>query len=250
MTEAATAASGSSLIYELNGIAKRRSAGNATFELQVDRLVVRAGDKIALTGRSGSGKSTLLDILALILRPDSCSKFMFHADEGGQDIEGFWQGRKESALATIRRRHIGYVLQTGGLFPFLTIADNIGLSRRLLGLPEGGSVRRLAEQLGLTAHLSKRPGELSVGERQRVAVARALAHDPQIVIADEPTASLDPPTADIVMGLFMQQVENRGIATIVASHEWRRMEALGLIPLHQSIAVDADTNTVRAVFAQ
>ena len=239
------------LIYELNGIEKRRSAGDATFELRVDKLAIRAGDKIALTGRSGSGKSTLLDILALVLCPDRCAKFVFHgARDDRKDVDAVWRRRDEAALAHLRRRHIGYVLQTGGLFPFLTVADNIGLPRRLLGLSDQQCVRRLADQLGLTAHLAKRPGELSVGERQRVAVARALAHDPQVVIADEPTASLDPPTADAVMNLFMQQVQERGIAAIVASHEWQRVEALGLTPLRQSITVDAAANTVRTTFAQ
>ncbi len=237
-------------IYELEGVEKRRTAGDTTFELWVERLAIRPGDKIALTSRSGSGKSTLLDMLALILRPDRSDKFVFHTGDGETDIGDRWEHRNGSSLDGLRRRHIGYVLQTGGLFPYLSVADNIGLPRRLLGRPDRDCVQRLADQLGLTPHLAKLPGELSVGERQRVAVARALAHDPDVVIADEPTASLDPPTADTVMSLFMQQVDERGIATIVASHEWQRVEAMGLTPLQHSIRVDVATGTVRAVFAQ
>ncbi|MGH8562759.1 MAG: ATP-binding cassette domain-containing protein [Gammaproteobacteria bacterium] len=99
------------------------------------------------------------------------------------------------------------MLQTGGFLPYLTVGENIGLSRRLLGLPADGTVEHLARILGVERHLSKLPAFLSAGERQHVAVARALAHRPSIVIADEPTVSLDPITARRVLAAVMDLVK-------------------------------------------
>jgi hypothetical protein len=114
---------------------------------------------------------------------------------------------------------MGYVLQTGGLFPFLSVRDNIGLTRQGLGLPVKDAVEMVAKRLDIGRHLEKLPGQLSVGERQRVAIARAMAHEPSVVIADEPTASLDPINAEEIMGMFTSLVDEyhvkRGFETII-----------------------------------
>lgn len=222
---------GTTPLVSIRGLSKIRQAAGASFTLSVETLDIRRGDKIALIGSSGSGKSTLLDVLALILKPDRCEYFV--VDPGVSeplDVAATWRGRAEAPLVRVRRRHLGYVMQTGGLLPFLTVAENIGLPRRLLGLPLDGTVEALADQVGLRRHLAKRPSALSVGERQRVAVARALAHDPELVIADEPTASLDPITGEAVMRLFVDLVDARGAAAVIASHDWDRVERLGLMP--------------------
>jgi putative ABC transport system ATP-binding protein len=144
------------------------------------------------------------------------------------------------------------VPQTGGLFAFLRVRDNIALPRRLLGMKDDGTVEHLAERLGVADQLLKKPSALSVGQRQRVAIARALAHGPALVLADEPTASVDPATADTVMALLLEQAAQNGAAVIVASHDWVRIKQLGLPRLHPRIErhVKGDTTLVRSIFDQ
>jgi putative ABC transport system ATP-binding protein len=119
-------------------------------------------------------------------------------------------------------------MQTGGLLPYLTVRENINLSRRLLDMHDDGLVEELTKDLGIKQHLDKLPHKLSVGERQRVAIGRALAHRPSIVIADEPTASLDPIAAERIMSLFIELVDELHITVILASHAWRHINRLGL----------------------
>jgi len=217
---------GSGEVFRLVEVVKRWD-GAPGFELTVPRLSIRRGEKIALVGYSGCGKSTLLDLLAMILEPDGAAEFVFQGSDGQPlDVGAAWRRGDIDGLARARMRRIGYVLQTGGLLPFLRIGDNIALSRRGLGLPDDGAVESAAEKLGIARHLKKYPGQLSVGERQRAAIARAMAHRPAVVIADEPTASLDPINAGEIMGLFTGLAEEKGVTLIVATHEWDRVEAL------------------------
>ncbi len=202
--------------------------GEADFILTVAKLVIRPAEKIAFVGFSGCGKSTLLDLLALILRPDEAGCFKFGAGPGEPlDVDRCWKENDQNRLAARRMQRIGYVLQTGGLLPFLSVEENIGLSRRAMGLEDEGRVTNLAKRLGIDRHLKKLPAQLSVGERQRVAIARAMAHDPAVVMADEPTASLDPINAEKIMRLFTELAEEHRTTLIVATHEWDRVAELG-----------------------
>lgn len=216
-------------IYSLEQVRKDWQSAGARFRLSIPSLTIARGEKIALVGDSGSGKSTLLDLLALILRPNEARAFAF-APNGGAPIEiaEAWASGRTDALVALRARHIGYVLQTGGLLPYLSVRDNIGLPRRVLGLVDDGTVERLAERLGLTRHLAKRPGALSIGERQRVAVARALAHQPALAVADEPTASVDPVNARRILDLFLEVVDEFGVTAILATHDAGVVDALKL----------------------
>ena len=181
-------------VYLMHDVIKVREAKGVAFQLRVPSLRIDQGEQIALIGESGSGKSTLLDMLAFILQPSAAGAFRFRPgdDEYPVDVEDCWQNKKLNRLGDLRKRHIGYVMQTGGLLPYLTVRQNIGLSRNVLGQKRDGTVGHLAEALRINNQLKKLPADLSTGERQRVAIARALAHRPAIVIADEPPASLDP----------------------------------------------------------
>jgi putative ABC transport system ATP-binding protein len=226
-----TAASGERvLIYHLRDVVKTREAEGVAFRLTVPSLQIAVGEKIALIGESGCGKSTLLDMLAFILKPTTSGAFRFRPERGAPplDIASFWARGRRNQLGDLRKERIGYVMQTGGLLPYLSVRDNIELSRRLLGLPDDNTVEELTRHLAIRQHLDKQPGQLSTGERQRVAIGRALAHRPSIVIADEPTASLDPIAAEKIMGLLIDLVEEMHITVIVASHAWRHINKLGL----------------------
>ncbi|MFC1684897.1 ABC transporter ATP-binding protein [Pseudomonadota bacterium] len=216
-------------VFHLRNLTKSWKAQDGEFQLSVPQLDVHAGDQIAVLGQSGCGKSTLLDILAMTLEPSSCDSFHFEpVGTANTDISKAWKDRDMDQLAGLRGRHIGYVLQTGGLLPFISVRENIELPRRLCELADDDRVEDLGQRLRISDQFDKLPAELSVGQRQRVAVARALAHEPTVVLADEPTASLDPHTAGEVMGLFVELAAQQGTTLLIASHDWERMADLGL----------------------
>ena len=227
---AAAGAAKHSAIYLLHDVVKNREAKGVAFRLRVPSLRIDRGEKIALIGESGSGKSTLLDMLAFILQPSAAGAFRFRPEEDADslDLDACWQSDNLNLLGEMRKRHIGYVMQTGGLLPYLSVHDNMNLSRSVLGLRRDGTVEHLAEMLGIANQLKKRPDALSTGERQRVAIGRALAHRPAIVVADEPTASLDPYAAQNVMSLFLGLADEFNSTVILASHAWHHIKELGL----------------------
>lgn len=216
-------------IYALRGVSKARHGAGTSFELSVPHLLIHRGEVLVIRGASGCGKSTLLDLLATTLRPDAAERFTFAPDDGVEaDLAALWRNGDSDGLTLLRGAHIGYVLQTGGLLPFLTVRENIALPGRLLGRRVDQSVDTLAERLGIARYLDNRPDTLSVGERQRVAIARALAHRPAVVLADEPTASVDPIAADTIFGVFVDTVERLGITAVIVSHDWDRIADAGL----------------------
>ncbi len=235
------------LVLRLSGTTRRRGAGADGFRLEVPSLVVRRGECVAITGPSGSGKSTLLDLLGLVLRPDAAETFQFSARSGSiADIARLWRDDDRDALAAIRAEGIGYVLQTGGLLPFLSAIDNISLSPALLGLDEeDGFVDRLTEALGINHLRAKKPQALSIGERQRVAIARALAHRPALLLADEPTAALDPGQAVRVIQLLLAIVQELDITAVVVSHDWELIKAFGLREVRAEVVPDANGSVTR-----
>ncbi|WP_338478974.1 ABC transporter ATP-binding protein [Pseudomonas trivialis] len=223
-------------MLNLCAVHKSRGVGSQRYSLVIPALALRAGEQVAIVGPSGCGKSTLLDLLALVLAPDQVGRFEFHQ----QDIGGLWRADRQSALAALRSRHLGYVLQTGGLLGFLDVRGNIALPRQLLGLEDDGSVARLAEQLGISDQMGKSPAALSVSQRQRVSCARALAHAPQLVLADEPTASLDPLNAERVMQALLDRAREQRAACVIATHDEPLARASGLPVRRISCRRDAD----------
>ena len=223
-----------SRVFTLKNVVKERLVGGVGFRLHVPEIEIKAEENIALVGHSGCGKSTLLDMLALILHPDKSDAFSLQpVGEKTCDIDKLWQRRRQSRLSQIRKRHIGYVLQSGGLLPYLTVRENIELPRRLLNLADDDSINSIARVLGIHRQLDKLPGLLSAGERQRAAFARALSHRPAILLADEPTASLDPITARKIMAVVMELIKGLKITLITASHDWAHVYKMDLRTLHQ-----------------
>jgi len=224
----------STIVYSLKNVVKQRLVENAGFRLQVPSIEIHAEENIALVGHSGCGKSTLMDMFALILHPDESDSFEINPADGKMDdIDNLWQRKQRNRLSQIRRQHIGYVMQSGGLLPYLTVRENIELPRRLLKLPNDDSIDSISRVLGIHRQLDKLPGLLSAGERQRVVFARALSHRPTILLADEPTAALDPITARKIMAVVMELIKGLKITLITASHDWAHVYKMDLRILKQ-----------------
>ena len=176
---------------------------------------IRAGEFVALLGPSGSGKSTMLQAIGLLE-----GGFGGHITIAGADASGL----DGDARTTLRRDHIGFVYQFHHLLPDFTAIENVVLPQLVAGKPQVDAEERaveLLEALGLGERLHHRPSQLSGGEQQRVAVARALANKPALVLADEPTGNLDEATADKVFGEFVRLVRSEGSAALVATHNER-----------------------------
>ena len=175
-------------------------------------LAIESGEYVALIGRSGSGKSTLLRIMGGLEPPDTgIVRF------AGAEITQM----RDEELAAFRRRSLGFVFQSFNLVETLTVAENIALPLHLNGRTHAQISARVTELLNaleIREHGERFPDTLSGGEQQRAAIARALAHRPQLVIADEPTGNLDEQTAATVMELLARECANHAASLIVATH--------------------------------
>lgn len=205
-------------MLSLKALSVIRGQGTARHEVHLPEMDLVAGDVQAVVGPSGCGKSTLLEAIGLLLTPATLEHFTLGAEH--TDLAALLHARHERALADIRARDLGFLLQNGGLLPFLSVRDNISLPRRLLGLPERSErVDHACDVLGLVSLLDKRPGALSIGERQRTAFVRAMAHEPRLLLADEPTAALDPQAGERLFGLIVALVQELEMAALVVSHD-------------------------------
>ena len=176
-------------------------------------LDLSAGQLLVIRGRSGSGKTTLLNLLGALDRPTSGTVTL-----GTLDLTA----TSEADLVDIRRERLGFVFQNFGLIPALSAAENIELPLRLAGMDATARADRVAELLeavGLTKHARQRPAELSGGQQQRVGIARAIAREPEILLADEPTGQLDSSTGASMMELIVSLVRTKGIAAVVTTHD-------------------------------
>lgn len=237
------------VVYSLKNVVKQRVIEDTGFRLCVSNIEIKAGESIAIVGHSGCGKSTLMDMLALILHPDETDQFEINPVDGKSlDINNLWRRNKRNQLAQIRKQHIGYVLQSGGLLPYLTVRENIELPRKLLKLPDDDSINSISRVLGIHRQLDKLPGLLSAGERQRAAFARALSHRPSILLADEPTSALDPITARKIMAVVMELIKGLKITLITASHDWAHVYKTDLRILHQEAGPVEDGRIYQSIF--
>lgn len=175
-------------------------------------LDLRAGEISVITGRSGGGKSTLLSLAGLLRKPIA----------GDVLIDGESTATmRERGRTQLRGKRIGIVYQNANLLPNLTALEQLEVVAHVLGTRKGASekARALLADLGVSGQAGSLPGQLSGGERQRVSIARALMAEPSILLADEPTAALDPELADQVSDLLAQVARDRGLATMIVTHD-------------------------------
>jgi putative ABC transport system ATP-binding protein len=196
--------------------------GERVSRIVVERLVLSGYQKWALTGPSGSGKTTALELLSLAMQPRKADAFTLSLP--GREIA--LPVGKDDAMRTarLRGRYFGYVLQSALLLPFLNVLENIRVTQDIAGRPDEGYIQALMKMLRLTKLGAAFPSDLSVGQRQRVCVARALAHRPAFVMADEPTSALDAVTADLCMTTLIAACKASNAALLVVTHDERLVE--------------------------
>lgn len=191
-----------SKIYHDSGVCALRSV----------ELTVRPGEYVSITGASGSGKSTLMHVLGLL---DTLTEGRYLLD--GEDVSRL----PPQALARLRSERVGFVFQRFQLLPGMTALENVALPLALQGMPRAARLERAAallKMVGLADRLEHRPGQLSGGQQQRVAIARAVVTKPSVVLADEPTAGLDPAAAEGVLDL-LGTVHRAGNTVILITHD-------------------------------
>ena len=184
-------------------------------------LTINKGDYLVIAGPSGSGKTTLLNLLGTLDKPTK-GKIYFE----GKDITG----RSKKELSDFRLHKFGFIFQAYNLIPVLSATENIEFSMMLLGVPE--KVRReralkLLDELGIKELADKRPNDMSGGQQQRVAAARAIINNPEVVLADEPTANLDSETGGNLLDLMKKMNEEKNITFIFSSHDKQVMDRAG-----------------------
>lgn len=196
-------------------------AGEEIHVLRGLDLELAEGEKLAIVGESGVGKSTLLHILGTLDRPTN-GQVIYR----GRDLASL----NEDSLSTIRNRAIGFVFQFHYLLPDFNALENVMLPALIQGWEWEKARReaaRLLEMVGLRDRISHRPGKLSGGEQQRVAVARSVILEPQLILADEPTGDLDPATGEEIQNLLFRLNEERRVAFVVATHNRRFAARVG-----------------------
>jgi putative ABC transport system ATP-binding protein len=221
MNNAAAAAAGpgvagapSQIMVAAGAVSRTFGSGHtAVHALREVSFTIRRGQLVALCGRSGSGKTTLLNIIGGLDSPTSGSLQVADRDVARMT---------ERERLALRRSTVAFIFQSFGLIPMLSAAENVGIPLRITGAQPRTREERVATMLaivGLSGHAAHRPDELSGGQQQRIAIARALAGSPELLIADEPTSQLDLETGRQIMRLLLTVVRSEGITALVATHD-------------------------------
>ena len=207
-------------------VARGRVGESYAVTLSACRL--NAGDVAAIVGPSGCGKSTLLEAIGLILEPQSVARHHLGAADLTEDLQ-LTASEREIRWARLRQHALGFVPQSGGLLPFLNVKQNIELPRKLIGLQgRDPLLEQVIGRLRLDPLLSQMPAQLSIGERQRVSFVRSIAHQPELLLADEPTAALDPILAKELFTLIVEIARELSIGALIVTHEWSLVADVGI----------------------
>jgi len=200
-------------VYELRGVRRDfRAGGSEVRAVDGVDMVVATGEFVVVEGPSGSGKTTLLQLLGALDRPTAGS-----VSFAGRDLSSL----PDRALTEVRARDIGFVFQTFNLIPTLTALENIEIAMaplRVSRAKKRARAEKLLGQLGLAERGGHLPGLMSGGEQQRVSIARAMANEPRVILADEPTGNLDSTTADEIIRLLADLCASEGVTLIVVTH--------------------------------
>src|SRR6266513_4358745 len=189
--------------------------GSAAAVIDIESLALGDAEQVAMVGSSGSGKTTLLHLIAGILRPDSGRILFEFQGDGSTDLAAMPEAKRD----IFRGRHIGYIFQTHHLLGGFTALENVLLGMSFTGRKQDSSwARHLLSEVGLIERLDYKPAKLSLGQQQRVAVARALANRPKVVLADEPTGALDSANALQVLELIRKLCSEVGATLLLVSH--------------------------------
>jgi putative ABC transport system ATP-binding protein len=200
--------------------------GAAVPVIDVAEFRLADGEHVGLIGGSGTGKTTLLHLIAGILSPDSGSIIFDFSGNGAVDIARLSEARRD----VFRGQNIGYIFQTHHLLPGFTAMENVLLGMSFTGRPTDPAwAKHLLAEVGLSDRLHYKPGKLSVGQQQRVAVARALANRPKVVLADEPTGALDPRSAQQTLDLIQKLTSEVNASLILVSHDPAISSQLGRV---------------------
>ena len=198
-------------MIQLNNIFKSYPMGKRELKvLQGINLNVDKGEMVAIMGPSGSGKSTLLNLMGLLDRPTSGSYIL-----DGKEVSRLNAGE----LAKVRGQKIGFIFQSFNLLPYLSALGNVELGQKYAGKTDTQSAREALSKVGLADRMKHRPNEMSGGEQQRVAVARALAKDPPIILADEPTGNLDSHSSKEIMNMLTNLHQEQNITLVMITHD-------------------------------
>ncbi len=212
-------------VLAVTQLKKSLQSNTHQFDLYASELSLQRGRFYGLVGKSGSGKSTMLDILAMVSMPTSIETFTVTGNRGTVDVAELLARGDDLGISRVRLEFFGYVLQSGGLFEFLTVRQNLDLPGRLAGMVASPSeTEALADVLDMVDHMDKFPSELSGGQRQRVSVLRALSLAPTVILADEPTASVDEMMADIIVEELKALAKSRGSTVLMVSHDLELIE--------------------------
>ena len=213
-------------MIEVSGLTKEyETPGEVVRVLRGVEMSVGDGEAVAIVGPSGSGKSTLLNLLGALDRPTAGKVTI-----GGKDITGF----SEEEAAVFRNRSLGFIFQQHHLLPQLSVLENVLVPRLAGGWEESEEetatrARELLEAVGMSDRLEHLPYQISGGEKLRTAVARALINEPELILADEPTGSLDGETTEKVADLLIETNRKRGVTLVVVTHNMALAEQLGTV---------------------
>jgi putative ABC transport system ATP-binding protein len=198
-------------MIKLENIVKSYPMGkNELKVLQGVNLNIEKGEMVAIMGPSGSGKSTLLNMIGLLDRPTSGSYML-----DGKEVANLNSGE----LSKVRGQKIGFIFQSFNLLPYLSALGNVELGQKYAGKSDSKVAKEALSKVGLADRMNHRPTELSGGEQQRVAVARALAKDPPIILADEPTGNLDSKSSKEIMGILSKLHTEQNITLVMITHD-------------------------------